>query len=180
VRTGYTSSGPGALGAPALWRRDRDGAWQRLDEGTWTGEANLAPGGEGIVTDVVATREGFVAVGSHHSGDVSVSSTGDGDGQQHFGDVDVAVWTSEHGRRWEAAPSPAINDLERHDRAFAVEAFPDGRIVVAANTDQPGASGATTLVGPPDQLEVVADSQPFVFQSLAPGQVIAGTSPQGT
>ncbi|MFN3216893.1 MAG: hypothetical protein ACE367_10390 [Acidimicrobiales bacterium] len=177
VAVGSTDD-PGFAGDMAAWH-STDGGLTWASAETDRGDTDLS---QSSMADVVATPEGFVAVGGHNSGgDVSASSTFAGDGQQLSGDVDVAVWTSEDGRRWEAAPSPAINDLERHDRAFAVEALPDGRIVVAANTDRSDGSGATTLVGPPDRLELVADTQPFVFQSLAPGpvpgQVIAGTSP---
>jgi hypothetical protein len=147
-------------------------AWYSTDGGLTWAAAEVDRGATELthsrMLDVVATADGFVAVGDHSALD-------------QLGDVDVAVWISGDGRRWSAAPSPAINDPDRLDNAFAVEALPDGRIVVVVGTSTSDAIGTTTLVGPPDRLDVVAETQPFVLQSLAPGlvpgQVLAGISP---
>lgn len=167
----------------------RVAAWFSVDGGvSWrTAETESVPSSlpESYLIDVAAGPGGFVAAGSRSARDADGNLAGGPilllTGGDFAGDVDVAIWTSVDGRSWSEESSPAINGPLRHDRAAGVEVLPDGRIVVAVNTDLADRSGATTLVGLPGALTTVGDTQPFAFASLSPGlvpgQVIAGTNP---
>jgi len=124
---GFLAVGTGYDNQPTIWRSEDGRAWDRVvDDDLLLATGSIPEGVStpyGSISSVLATDDGFVAVGSVHASTVEGESLRAPDPRR------PAIWTSEDGRDWER-----VEDLPDADGALVAVTVVDDELVALGST----------------------------------------------